>query len=477
MRVSPLWRAISVRAVVAQFDNAGGGWQARFINRAGKPGLEGGSTMSTTEMRRARGMKAELGGATEVRWTHVAPTLLIIWIVMTVDKGNMSIVQNNQAFLDELGLNGQQARIGLLSTGLILAFGFSAPIWGWVVNRIGARRTAALSLIIWGLTCFWSGLASNYGSLLSSRIFLGFGEGATYSCTYALVAHWFALKERGRATALWWIGTMIAPMFTGLVVTFLIVNFGWRAQFHALGVLALILPLPMLWFLVRDRPAEHPAANAAETGLVEAGSLENNEDAPGRVARAESRPWFSNIRFWLVTIAISANNIMYWGWAIWLPTYLRTARGFSFSGSGYLTFVIFGFAVATILIIGQLSDKIFRRAPLAAVGWIFAAAFLMGSALAPSPMWSVVLSICALCSQQVGISCVEMLMHSVVSEKEMGMSQGVRVMVSQLTGALSPLMIGVILQVTGGFVGAFVVLSLAIVIAAACMIKLAREGY
>ena len=38
-------------------------------------------------------------------------------------------------------------------------------------------------------------------------------------------------------------------------------------------------------------------------------------------------------------------------------------------------------------------------------------------------------------------------------------------------------MIGVIIQATGGFVGAFVVLSLAMVISAACMIKLALEGY
>jgi sugar phosphate permease len=433
--------------------------------------------MSTTEIRRTSGMKAGLAGATRVRWTQVAPTLLIIWIVSMFDKANMSIVQNNQTFLDELGLNGEQARIGLLSTGLLLAYGLGAPLWGWLIGRIGARRTAALSLVIWGLTCFWSGLASNYASLLSSRIILGVGEAALYPCTYALVAQWFALKERGRATAFWWIGTMIGPMIMGLVVTFLIVNLGWRGQFYAIGVLALILPLPMLWFLVRDRPAEHPAANAAEVGLVEAGSLENNEDAPGRAARAESRPWFRSVRFWLVAIAICGNNIMYWGWSIWLPTYLRTERGFSFSVSGYLTFVIFGFAVATILIVGHLSDKIFRRAPLAGAGWIFAAAFLMGSALAPSPAWSVVLAICALCSQQIGISCGEMLMHSVVVGKEMGASQGMRAMIQSLFGAVSPLMIGLIIQATGGFAGAFVVMSLAIVVSAACMIKLALEGY
>jgi len=38
-------------------------------------------------------------------------------------------------------------------------------------------------------------------------------------------------------------------------------------------------------------------------------------------------------------------------------------------------------------------------------------------------------------------------------------------------------MIGLIIQATGGFAGAFVVMSLAIVVSAACMIKLALEGY
>ena len=37
--------------------------------------------------------------------------------------------------------------------------------------------------------------------------------------------------------------SMVGPMLTGLLVTALIVNFGWRGQFYALGILALILPL------------------------------------------------------------------------------------------------------------------------------------------------------------------------------------------------------------------------------------------
>jgi MFS transporter, ACS family, glucarate transporter len=418
----------------------------------------------------------QLSGATNIRWTHVAPTLLIIWIVSMFDKSNMAIVMNDQNFLNELGLTGQQGKLGWLSSGLFLAYGIFAPLWGWLVDRVGARKTCALSLVVWALSCFWSGVAANYDQLLWSRIVLGAGEAALYPLTLALVANWFALKERGRATSFWWIGTMIGPMLVGLVITGLILAVGWRWQFHAMGILALILPLPMVWFLVADRPQEHPSANAAEVELVVQGAIEHNEDAPGQVLKLVDNVW-KNYRFWLATIAISSNAIFFWGWSIWLPTYLRTARQFSFSMSGYLTFVIFGFAVATILMVGYLSDKIFRRAPFAGAGWILAAIFLMAAAFAPSPAASVVLMICALCTQQVGISCAEMLMHSIVSATGMGKTQGVRAFITQIVGALSPAMIGYILQATGGFTGAFAVLALAVVISGSCMIRLAREGF
>ena len=423
-----------------------------------------------------RAASPALAASSNVRWMQVAPTLLVVWIVSMFDKSNMPIVLNDSTFLNELGLVGQQAKLGLLGTGLFFAYGACAPLWGYLVDRIGARKSAALSLIVWALTCFWSGVAHSYGELLLSRIVLGAGEAALYPVTVALVARWFPLRERGRATSFWWIGTMIGPMLVGLVVTSLILGVGWRWQFHAMGIIALILPLPMVWFLVRDKAADHPDVNAAEASLVAKGSIEFDEGAPGRAARASGSIW-SNHRFWLTTIAIAANGFFFWGWSFWLPTYLRTARGFSFSVSGYLTFVIFGSAVATILVMGYLSDRIFRRAAFAGAGWVLSAVFLMGAAYAPDAGLSVVLMIAALCAQQVGISCAETLIHSVVTADAIGKTQGLRALVTMLTGAAAPALMGYALQVTGGFVGGFAGLAVAVVIAGTCMITLAREGF
>jgi MFS family permease len=420
---------------------------------------------------------AAIAAATRVRWTYIAPTLLVYWIISMFDKSNISLVVNDPKFLSELALTGQPKLLGWLGSSMFISYSLAAPIWGWAVTRYGPRNSIIASLVIWAATCFWSGVSESYGMLLASRIGLGVGEAACYPVTLALVANWFALRERGKATSFWWIGTMIGPMLTGLLVTALIVHFGWRGQFYALGILALVLPLPMIWFLVRDKPEQHPAVNAQEASLVHAGAIENNDDAPGRILKGVSTVW-RNHRFWLMVLAISCNAIFFWGWSFWLPTYLRTARNFTFSTSGYLTFVIYGFAVVTILVMGRVSDRLFRRAPFAGLGWAAAAIFLMAAALAPDATTSVALMICALCAQQVGISCAEMLMHSVISTADMAKSQGVRALVTQMTGALSPLMIGYILAYSGGgFIAPFAIISVAVVISAGCMIALTREGF
>jgi MFS family permease len=296
---------------------------------------------------------AELAMPTRVRWTYVAPTLLTFWIISMLDKSNISLVIADPQFLGEMQLGGETKLLGWLAGSMFISYSLAAPLWGWAVMRYGPRHAIMASLAIWALTCFWSAVSQSYGMLLASRIGLGIGEAACYPVTLALVANWFALRERGKATAYWWIGTMIGPMLTGVIVTGLIVATGWRGQFWAMGLLALALPLPMIWFLVRDKPEQHPAVNAAEIKVAQSGAIEQNNDAPGRILKGVSSVW-RNYRFWLMVLAISCNAIFFWGWSIWLPTYLRTARHFAFSTSGYLTFVIYGFAVATILVIGHV---------------------------------------------------------------------------------------------------------------------------
>ena len=66
--------------------------------------------------------------ATRVRWTAVAPTLLVVWIMSMFDKSNISLVINDPNFLTEMGLSGQAGLLGWLASSLFIAYGVAAPI-------------------------------------------------------------------------------------------------------------------------------------------------------------------------------------------------------------------------------------------------------------------------------------------------------------------------------------------------------------
>ena len=59
---------------------------------------------------------ASIAVATRVRWTYVAPTLLIYWIISMFDKSNISLVMADPKFLDEMQLNGQSQLLGWLAS-------------------------------------------------------------------------------------------------------------------------------------------------------------------------------------------------------------------------------------------------------------------------------------------------------------------------------------------------------------------------
>jgi ACS family D-galactonate transporter-like MFS transporter len=238
-----------------------------------------------------------------------------------------------------------------------------------------------------------------------------------------------------------------------------------------------VLPLPMVWFLVRDTPAEHASINAAEIALIEAGSIEENHDAPGRILREKVTHWATNHRYWLVVASIFFNTVFFWGWSVWLPTYLKVVHHFSFAKAGYLTFIFYGAATLTILTVGRFSDRFFRRAPFAGAGWFLAGLFLLAATFTSDATTCVILMTLSLCTQQIGVSCGQMLYHSVVGTKDMAKSQGIATAVIQMTGSFAPVMIGYFLKATpGDFTTGFVILAGAMVAAACCMAALAREG-
>ena len=100
-------------------------------------------------------------------------------------------------------------------------------------------------------------------------------------------------------------------------------------NFHVCLVLGLI-PLYLLWRHVADTPRQAKGINAAELAHIEAGQEQAPASAEEKIPVAvRFKAFAGNYRYWLLVFWYLCLQCMYWGLITWLPSYLKTARGFS----------------------------------------------------------------------------------------------------------------------------------------------------
>jgi len=137
----------------------------------------------------------------------------------------------------------------------LLLLGLFAPIGGWLIDRVGARRVilGCLSAIAAGLigTVFIQQL---WQLIVLWGIVLGIATGVTPALGASIASRWF-VDRRGLA-----IGIMTNANAAGQVVYLpllmaIIVGFGWRSALLAMAAASAVL-LPAIWFWMRDNPAD-----------------------------------------------------------------------------------------------------------------------------------------------------------------------------------------------------------------------------
>ena len=174
--------------------------------------------------------------------------------------------------INELGLS--QAQLGMLGSGLSLAWAVSAYVIGAWSDRRGARKPFLLaSVIVFSLCSAFSGLAGTFMLLLLARVVMGFAEGPFLPICFSVMNVESSPKRRGVNAGLMQnffaslLGTSVAP----LVLPLLADSYGWRTAFYLSAIPGLICAA-LIWVFVKEpKPAaqEPAAAGAAKPGLLD----------------------------------------------------------------------------------------------------------------------------------------------------------------------------------------------------------------
>lgn len=290
---------------------------------------------------------------TRIRW------LLIFWMFLVssvafIDRVNISIAGSEVA--REFHLTDLQ--LGNVFAAFLVGYALFQTPGGAIADRFGPRLVLGLGVIWWAIftaliTAFSPGTGGLLFSLMAVRFALGMGEAVVYPASNCVVSRWIPSSERGLANGIIFAGVGFGSGVTPPLITWLMVQHGWRASFLASAVLGLIAG--GLWYLIaRDTPQGHPWVNQAERAYIEAG-------LPERKLQAAKLPW-SSILTNPNVLALSASYFTYGYTAYiffsWFFIYLNKVRGQDLKHSAVFTMIQYLSMSAGSLFGGWLGDKL-----------------------------------------------------------------------------------------------------------------------
>ena len=132
--------------------------------------------------------------------------LLAINLLNFVDRYVLAAVEvriQHDMFPD--GYANVEFWMGLLPTAFLASYMLAAPFFGWLADRVNRWWIIAGGVIVWSLASGASGLATSYGMLLATRLFVGIGEAAYGPAAPTVISDLFPVEKRGRVLSLFYL--------------------------------------------------------------------------------------------------------------------------------------------------------------------------------------------------------------------------------------------------------------------------------
>jgi MFS transporter, Spinster family, sphingosine-1-phosphate transporter len=199
----------------------------------------------------------------------------------------------------DLGLS--DTALGTLGSVFMIFYMISAPLFGWLGDRMNRVRLAAAGLFAWSIATAAAGFSRGYWSLLSARTFVGVGEASFGTVSPGIIAEYFSRASRGKILSFFYLAIPVGSACGYLLGGLLGHHFGWNAAFLVVGIPGLLLAVPV-WFL------REPLRGAAETasGLMGDGY----------------KQLIANRSFIFNSLSMTAMTFALGGLAQWVPTFL-----------------------------------------------------------------------------------------------------------------------------------------------------------
>jgi ACS family D-galactonate transporter-like MFS transporter len=391
---------------------------------------------------------------TRARWFPILLLVFIATLVNYLDRAVFSIAR--PLFTKELGISALIA--GTMGSAFSWSYALAQIPGGAILDRYGTRLVYGLSLISWSLVTMVQGMVSTVSAFIGLRVALGVCEAPCFPANSRVLNSWFPQHERARATSIYSVGLSAGLAFFLVPLFWIADHYTWRGLFIVAGGIGVLFGAA--WFALYREPRESTYVNQAELDYISAGGGFARQGIAQTPVSWANILTISRLRpIVVISVAQFCGNTVLTFFLIDFVNYLATERHMAWIKVGI--FVSFPFMASAVggLVGGGVADWIIKRGgsvtfarklPVA-TGLIMASSLVLANWV-PEGRDGIVIAIMSVAFFGQGLSNLGWTVLTDLAPRNMlGLTGGFFNMITNLAGILTPLILGVILQMTGSY--------------------------
>ena len=384
--------------------------------------------------------------------------LLLAAILNSADRTSLSVAAPQ--LTAELHLSPVQ--MGYLLSSFFWTYAIGQFVAGWFTDRYPVKWVFAIGFVIWTAATFFTGFVNGLISLFVLRLILGAGESVAFPAYSKIFASEFPPSKMGLPNAILNSGTKIGAALGILIGGMLIAAYGWRTMFYVLGGVG--VAFLVLWFMFAPEPARTAREKSTTGEEPSLGDILSNYDA------------------WGTFIGSGCYTYAYFFGLTWLPSYLVQQRHITLSNMGLLGALPFWGAAIFSVIAGYISDSMISkgysatkiRKTFVATGLVLSVA-AYPSALVEDLTISLILLNIAYAGFGIVVSNHWAITQTLAGPLAAGRWSGAQNCLGAITGIIAPIVSGYIVQLTGNYSLAFLVMAVLALVGAAAYVFMVGE--
>ncbi|PHI31887.1 MFS transporter [Budvicia aquatica] len=304
--------------------------------------------------------------ATKSRF-FILTLLFIVTAINYMDRANLSVAGSHiQA---EFGLTPTQ--LGLLFSMFTWFYAMSQIPVGYILDKIGSRILYGSAIVLWSIFTFFMGFASleifaassmSFAMLLVCRALIGIAEAPSFPSNTKIIANWFPDQERARATAIYSSAQYIGLALLTPALSFIVASYGWEMSFYISGGIGIIFGV--YWLIVYRDPQHSKSVNQAELDYIREGGGYGSSNQATINQKANWPEIFYILRkktIWGLFIAQFACSSTLYFFLTWFIVYLEKGLNLSIAKAGMGAAFPYLMAMVGVLCGGVLSDTLLKK--------------------------------------------------------------------------------------------------------------------